>query len=121
MKAVGLWLRRFLRSTSGRALVAILVLYGGYESWITIQASGKADPRVFRDRDGDGRLAMEVHLNFPPERFHILEIQRFGRIRNVERNTVEVHSVLPAGVNSLARRYWISSIEPLPEEAQAGM
>lgn len=120
MKSAGLWLRRLGRSTSGRALVAIVVMYGAYEAWIAIQASGKAHPGVFQDADGDGRLAIEVRLNFPPERFHILEIQRFGRIRNVEGNTVEVFSVLPAGVNSLARRYWISSIEPLPAEAQAG-
>ena len=108
------WLRRFLRSTPGRTLAVLLVLYAAYQTWIAVQASGKVDPAVYVRADEDGELAVEVHLGFPPERFHVLEIQRFGRIRSVEGHMVEVHSLLPAAVRSLARRYWIRSIEPLP-------
>ncbi|HEX2030831.1 MAG TPA: hypothetical protein VHL78_05445 [Actinomycetota bacterium] len=111
-------LRRFLRSTPGRTVIVVLVLYSGYQVWIAVQASGKVDPTVYERTDEDGEVAVEVHLNFPPQRFHILEIQKFGRIRRVEGNTVELHSVLPAGVRSLARRYWISSIEPLSLRGQ---
>jgi hypothetical protein len=107
------WPRRFLRSTPGRTLAVLLILYAAYQGWIVVQASGKVDPAVYERTDEDGELAVEVHLGFPPERFHVLEIQKFGRIRRVDGTIVEVHSLLPAGVRSLARRYWIRSIEPL--------
>jgi hypothetical protein len=113
MSTVRRWLLSFLRSTSGRALVVLLVLYGGYQVWIGVQASNKVDAAVYRQVDEEGFLAVKVRMGFPPERFHILEVQKFGRIRRVEGNSVEVHSVLPEGVGSLARRYWITSIEPL--------
>ena len=110
---------RAVRSTPGRTLLVLLLLLAAYRVWITVQAAGKVDPAVYREADERGRLAVRVHLSFPPERFHILEIQKFGRIRRVERTTVEVHSVLPAGVGSLARRYWITAIEPLDEARAA--
>jgi hypothetical protein len=116
MRTAGRWLRSFLRSTSGRALIVLLVLYGGYQVWIGTQAAGKVDPGVYRQVDEDGLLAVRVRMGFLPERFHLLDIQKFGRIRRVEGRTVEVHSILPAGVGSLARRYWISSIEPLDRQ-----
>ena len=100
--------------------MVILFIYAGYQVWIGAQAAGKVDPAVYEQADEDGELAIEVSLDFPPERFHILEIQKFGRIRRVEGNTVELHSVLPEGVGSLARRYWISHIEPLTQDGEAG-
>jgi hypothetical protein len=110
---------RVVRSTPGRTLLVVLILLGAYRVWIEVQAAGKVDPAVYRETDEQGGLALRVELSFPPERFHILEIQKFGRIRRVEGTTVEVHSVLPAGVGSLARRYWITGIEPLDEARAA--
>jgi hypothetical protein len=120
VQSVRRWFRSFLRSTPGRTLVVVLLLYAGYQVWIGAQAAGKVDPAVYEQADEDGDLAIRVRLDFPPERFHILEIQKFGRIRRVEGTTVEVHSVLPEGVGSLARRYWISRIEPLTQDGEAG-
>ena len=53
-------------------------------------------------------------LPFPPERFHVLMFQRFGRVSGTQDQSVEVRGVDPARLNAIARYYWVSRIEPLP-------
>jgi hypothetical protein len=49
-------------------------------------------------------------LDFPPERYHVLELQKHGRIAGTTDNVVHLRSVSPAGVDALAREYWIEAL-----------
>jgi hypothetical protein len=104
--------RSFLRSTGGRTVVLVSAFIIGYQGWLTAQASGKVDPDVAYAVDARGQIDLEVELAFPPERFHILYLQKHGRIRRTVGNVVEVHSVKYGAIGDFARNYWIRSIRP---------
>lgn len=74
----------------------------------------KVAPGVGDDPDRRGRFAVDVRLDFAPERYHILELQKHGRIAGTDGNVVHLRSVSPAGVDALARMYWIDRLnEPV--------
>jgi hypothetical protein len=51
-------------------------------------------------------------LGFEPERFHVLELQEYGRVRGTDGTVLHLRSVSPAGVDEMARKYWIDEIRP---------
>jgi hypothetical protein len=91
------------------AIVVILVLT--YQAWLSIQAIGKVAPGVGDAPDRRGRFPVDVVLNFPPERYHILELQKHGGVAGTDDNVVHLRGVSPAGVDALAREYWIERID----------
>jgi len=93
-----------------RRLAVIVVLVLAYQVWLGVQAAGKVGPDVGDERDARGRFAVDVELDFPPERYHILELQKHGRIAGTTGKTVHLRSVSPAGVDALAHQYWIARI-----------
>lgn len=62
-----------------------------------------------------GTADLRVTLRFPPERFHILAMQRLGRVSGTEGNTIEVRGVPAARVREIARYYWVKQITPFRE------
>jgi hypothetical protein len=56
---------------------------------------------------GDYRIT----LAFAPERFHQTLLQDKGRLVGVKGSTVFMKDVAPAAVKSLARNYWVESID----------
>ncbi len=51
-------------------------------------------------------------LGFPPERFHVLQLQDYGRIRGTEGNVLHLRGVTQADIDEMARKYWIKQILP---------
>ncbi|MBQ0901990.1 hypothetical protein [Micromonospora sp. U21] len=112
MKGLSSLLRRAWRTPTARRMAIVLLLVVGYQAWLGIQAAGKVASGVGDQRDVRGRFAVNVELDFAPERYHILELQKHGRIAGTDGNTVRLRSVSKAGVNALAREYWIERIAP---------
>ena len=102
--------RAVLRSPQGRVALALLVLWLAYEGWLRAAAPGKIADGFPPERE---RLNVLVTLPFPPERFHVLVFQRFGRVSGTEGNTVEVRGVPRTELARLARPYWVERVEPL--------
>jgi hypothetical protein len=90
-------------------VVVLLVI--AYQVWLSVQAGGKVGAGVGEVRDPQGRFSADVELGFAPERYHILRLQQHGRIAGTDGHVVHLRGVAPAGVDALAREYWIESIE----------
>ena len=59
---------------------------------------------------------MLVTLPFPPERFHVLVFQRYGRVSGTQDNSIEVRGVRREDLRAVARHYWVTKVEPLGGE-----
>ena len=105
--------RAILGSVRGRIVLAALALYLGFQAWLTLSAPGKVAP----DLAGTParRLNVTVTLPFPPERFHVLALQRFGRVAGTEENAVELRGVAKENLTALARPYWVVRVGPTEE------
>jgi len=99
------------RSLRGRIALGALVAYFAWQGWLSVAAPGKVAPGFNADAE---KVNILVTLPFPPERFHLLVFQRHGRVSGTQDNAVEVRGVRPADLNSVARPYWVSRVEPLP-------
>lgn len=106
------WLRAILRSGRGRVVVGALALYVGWQAWLSLSAPAKVNDAL---RTGRPRVNVQVTLAFPPERFHVLALQRFGRVSGTEKNSVEVRGVKQDDLNAVARPYWVRSVGPMEE------
>jgi len=102
--------RRAVRNTALRRIAVVVLLVLLYQGWLSVQAIGKAGPGVGADPDDRGRFAVDVVLDFPPERYHVLELQKHGRIAGTDGTVVHLRGTSPAGVDALAREYWIEAI-----------
>ena len=99
------------RSLRGRIALGALAAYFAWQGWLSVAAPGKVVPGFNADAE---KVNILVTLPFPPERFHLLVFQRHGRVSGTQDNAVEVRGVRPADLNSVARPYWVSRVEPLP-------
>ena len=103
-------LRAVLRSPKGRFVVAALIAYLGWQLWLTQEAPAKIAGGLTAGVD---KVNILVTLPFPPERFHILALQRFGRVSGTEGNSIEVRGVRSTDLLGVARPYWVRRVEPL--------
>ena len=105
-------LRAILASTRGRIVLGVLAAYFGWQGWLTFAAPAKVAAEL---REGRPRVNVLVTLAFPPERFHVLEMQRFGRVSGTEDNSVEVRGVRQGDLNAVARPYWVRRVGLMEE------
>jgi len=91
-----------------RIVLGLLLAYLAWEVWLTIAAPAKIAPGLDAER-----VNVLVTLPFPPERFHVLVFQRYGRVSGTQGNSVEVRGVKRTDLNGVARHYWVRRIEPL--------
>ena len=105
-------LSAILASGRGRVVLGALAGYLAWQVWLSLAAPGKISPELATERQ---RVNVMVTLPFPPERFHVLAFQRFGRVSGTEGNSVEVRGVDKRNLTALARPYWVRRIGPLPE------
>jgi hypothetical protein len=99
------------RSTRGRIALCALVSYLSWQGWLSLAAPGKIAPGFDTQAP---KVNILVTLPFPPERFHVLAFQQHGRVSGTLENSVEVRGVRMADLNSVARPYWVTRVEPLP-------
>lgn len=112
------WWRRFLGSRLGRALLVVMLGVGSWQGWLEYQARTKMPGLLEHYRSPRGTVDLLVQLPFPPERFHILTLQRFGRVSGTREHGVELRSVPLPRVREVARFYWVRGILPLSEAPQ---
>jgi hypothetical protein len=101
---------RLPRSFKGRMLLVALAFYLVWQLWLSLAAPGKIAPGIAAQAE---KVNVLVTLPFPPERFHVLVFQRYGRVSGTQDNSVEVRGVKPADLSALARHYWVRRVEPL--------
>jgi hypothetical protein len=104
--------RAFLASRGGRWVVSVLALTVAWQAWLSYQASGKIPADLASYVSSRGTVDLKVTLRFPPERFHTLTMQRFGRVSGTDGDTIEVRGVAPGSVWTIARFYWVRRITP---------
>ena len=109
-------LRRLVASRPVRILMAAAALAVAWQAWLALQAAPKIPPNLDRYVSNRGTVDLLVVLRFPPERFHILTFQKFGRVSGTRDQAVEVRAVPVRRVREIARLYWVRQILPLTDE-----
>ena len=102
-------IRAVLSSGRGRLVLGILAAYCAWLVWLRIAAPAKVDEEL----RGRPRSNVLVTLPFAPERFHVLALQRFGRIAGTEDNGVELRGVRAEDLDAVARPYWVRRVGPM--------
>ena len=103
--------REILHSTKGRIAIAVLIGYAAWQIWLSLAAPGKIAPGFRPDAQ---KVDILVTLPFAPERFHVIALQRFGRVSGTQDDSIEVRGVNKAKLLAVARPYWVRRVEPLP-------
>jgi hypothetical protein len=103
-------LRDAIRSRKTHILLLLAACYLAWELWLTITAPYK----IGDFGNGPERVNILVTLPFPPERFHVQLFQTYGRVSGTQENAIEVRGVKRADLTTVARRYWVTRVEPLP-------
>lgn len=104
-------LRAVLHSTKGRIVLVAALCYLVWQAWLTVAAPQKLAPGLRGDAE---RLNVVVTLPFAPERFHVVALQRWGRVSGTEDNRIELRGVRGGDLTAVARPYWVRRVEPLP-------
>jgi hypothetical protein len=107
------WARALWRSPRTRAVLAGLACWLGFHLWLSVAAPGKISSQLAAST---GRVNVKVDLPFAPERFHVLAVQKYGRIAGADEHSINLRGVRVSDLTALARPYWIEKIEPLREE-----
>jgi hypothetical protein len=93
-----------------RLVIALIVSYCAWQGWLWLAAPGK----IAGEFEGASeRVNLLVTLPFPPERFHVLVFQRYGRVSGTQDHSVEVRGVRRDELRYVARHYWVKKVEPL--------
>src|ERR1019366_3872073 len=92
--------RAVLRSTRGRLVLGALVCYLAWQAWLGIAAPGKIAAGFKTDAE---KVNILVTLPFPPERFHVIVFQKYGRVSGTQHNSIEVRGVKKADLHAVAR------------------
>jgi hypothetical protein len=100
-----------LRHRTVGFLLAVAVLWGGWEAFIRLTAPGRIDPALARALVG-GPVDVAVTLGFTPEEFHIRLFQTHGVVSGVRGTTVLMNRVRDEDVRRIARHYWVRRIAP---------
>jgi hypothetical protein len=103
--------RAVLRSTRFRFALGALVCYLAWQGWLGLAAPGKITAGLNADAE---KVNILVTLPFPPERFHVIVLQRYGRVSGTQDHSIEVRGVKKADLHAVARPYWVTRVEPLP-------
>ena len=77
----------------------------------SVAAPGKIAPGFKADAK---KVDILVTLPFPPERFHVIAFQKYGRVSGTQDDSVEIRGVNEANLLAVARPYWVRRVEPLP-------
>lgn len=104
--------RAILGSTRGRLVLGAFVCYLVWQGWLSVAAPGKIAVGLNTAAE---KVNIVVTLPFPPERFHLIFFQRYGRVSGTQDISIEVRGVKKADLHTVARPYWVTRVEPLPK------
>lgn len=101
---------RRLRHRTVGFLVAVVLLWGGWETFVRVTAPGRIDPVVAEALRSEPLVNVAVTLGFAPEDFHIRLFQTYGVVSGVRGSTVLLSRVRAEDVQRIARYYWVRRI-----------
>jgi hypothetical protein len=104
---------QLLRSNRTRVVMGVVAIWLGFQLWLAIIAPGKISPEL---AGASEKVNIQVDLPFTPERFHVLALQKYGRVAGAGEHSIDLRSVRRVDLTSIARRYWVKGIETLKEE-----
>jgi hypothetical protein len=107
-------IRDAARSTRGRIVIGAIIALMLWKVGLVVAAPYKVRPGF--TPNARGQVNVLVTLRCTPERFHVLEFQKHGRVSGTQDDTIEVRGVPVAQLNAVARPYWVRSVAPLPVE-----
>jgi hypothetical protein len=99
-----------LRHRTARFLVAVALLWIGWETYLVVSARWRLDPALARDLDAGGLVNVVVTLGFAPEDFHIRIFQGHGIVSGVRGTTVLLNRVPAGDVRQISRYYWVQNV-----------
>ena len=105
-------LRRFARSRLLKVIVAVAVVVLAWQVYLTVRTGSVVAAEVASEARTSSSLTVDVVLGFPPEQFHTLYLQSYGRISGVDGDTLHLRDVRPESVDMLARIYWVQQLLP---------
>jgi hypothetical protein len=105
-------LKAFATSRTARLVLSAVVVILTWQAWLSYQAAAKMPADLSAHLSPRETVDLKVTLRFPPERFHTLMMQRFGRVSGTEGDTIEVRGVSVDRVWKIARLYWVRRITP---------
>jgi hypothetical protein len=106
---MNIW-RTIHQSMQGRIVLAVLLFYAGWQVMLSLMAPGKVAPEL---QSGKNKVNVQVSLPFTPDRFHVMAMQRFGRVSGTDDRSIEVRGVKQTDLSRLARPYWVNRVEAL--------
>jgi hypothetical protein len=106
---MNIW-RAIHQSTQGRIVLAGVLVYAAWQVMLSVLAPGKVAPEL---QSGKSKVNVQVSLPFTPDRFHVMAMQRFGRVSGTDEHSIEVRGVKQADLSRLARPYWVNRVEAL--------
>jgi hypothetical protein len=101
-----------LRHRPVKFLLAVALLWAGWQAYLTITARQRLDTTVAAALAGGGLVNVAVTLGFAPEDFHLRIFQAHGVVSGVSGTTVLLNRVKPNDVRQIARYYWVQRITP---------
>jgi hypothetical protein len=102
-----------MRSPAARTALVIVLLIAAWQGWLWWQARAKVPPDLLAYASARDSVDLVITLRFPPERFHILMFQRFGRVVGTDGRTIELRGVPAARIREIARFYWVERLAPV--------
>ncbi|MCR2815014.1 hypothetical protein [Microbacterium jiangjiandongii] len=105
-------IRRVIRSRLFKVVVAVAAVVLAWQTYLSVRAVSVIDEAVAVETRTSPSLTLDVVLGFPPEQFHTLYLQSYGRISGVDGDTLHLRDVRPESVGMLARIYWVQQILP---------
>lgn len=99
-----------LRHRTVGFLLAVALLWGAWEVFISLSAPGRIDPALAEALGRGPAVNVAVTLGFAPEDFHIRLFQTHGTVSGVRGTTVLINRVRADDVRRIARHYWVRRI-----------
>ena|SRR5204863_2374629 len=106
-------MRDAVRSTRGRIVIGAIIVLIAWKVGLVLVAPAKVMPGF--TPNARGQVNALVTLRCTPERFHVLEFQKYGRVSGTQDETIEVRGIRVAELNAVARPYWVKTVAPLVE------
>ena len=99
-----------LRHRTVGFLLAVALLWGGWEAFVRVTAPGRIDPALAQALGREPTVNVAVTLGFAPEDFHIRLFQTYGVVSGVRGTTVLLNRVPSEDVHRISRYYWVRRI-----------
>jgi hypothetical protein len=100
----------WLRHRTVVFLLAMALLWGGWEAYLRVSSAWRVGPDVVRAMDRQPFVNVAVTLGFAPEEFHVRLFQTHGVVSGVRGTTVLLNRVPAQELAQIGRYYWVRRV-----------